>query len=441
MAEFAEMRAGIRELISKLRGFGLTEPLERELRQCADDLDSECVVVVSGEFSRGKSSMLNALVGRPGLFPVGIDVTTAVVTELRWGERESAEVWIGEDKETVTIPAVSGYITEQDNPANVKDVRLVRLTSPLKLIKHGMVLVDTPGIGSLNVEHATAAYAALGTADAVLFVGAADERMSTPELSSLVGAMNRCPIVITVLTKTDKLYDPGPELEVARERIAKASEKDPDEILVTAVSARRMHDAIRSHDEDLLNQSGFPRLEELLTTSLAATWGRMRLNRALDVVSKVFDQVTAPVRNELLALGSDEALAQVHAELDRIRARAAELTGAAAGWTLSARPIPAGRGASPTRWSGNVPPVWWTPWKRPGRACATRASKSPRGRPSRRDCSSPWWWGCRRSRSSSCGCRPRSPTSGIAPGSLSRRSRPRRSAPALAPRWAERSAR
>ncbi len=332
MAEFAEMRAGIRELISKLRGFGLTEPLERELRQCADDLDSECVVVVSGEFSRGKSSMLNALVGRPGLFPVGIDVTTAVVTELRWGERESAEVWIGEDKETVTIPAVSGYITEQDNPANVKDVRLVRLTSPLKLIKHGMVLVDTPGIGSLNVEHATAAYAALGTADAVLFVGAADERMSTPELSSLVGAMNRCPIVITVLTKTDKLYDPGPELEVARERIAKASEKDPDEILVTAVSARRMHDAIRSHDEDLLNQSGFPRLEELLTTSLAATWGRMRLNRALDVVSKVFDQVTAPVRNELLALGSDEALAQVHAELDRIRARAAELTGAAAGW-------------------------------------------------------------------------------------------------------------
>lgn len=334
MAAFAELRAEICILIDRLRGFGLTEPLQRELSQCTDDLMSECVVVVAGEFSRGKSSLLNALVGRPGLFPVGIDVTTAVVTELRWGEGESAEIWLRDAREKTAVSAVADYITEQDNPANVKDVRLVRLTSPLKLIQYGMVLVDTPGIGSLNVEHATAAYAALGKADAVLFVGAADERMSTTELSYLVGAMTRCPIVITVLTKADKLYDPGPEHEVAvaRRRIAKASGKNPDEILVTAVSARRMHEARQTHDRDLIHQSGFPRLEELLTASLAATWGRARLDRALDVVSRGFDKTTAPIQNELLALSSDGALEKVRAELDMTRARAAELAEESASW-------------------------------------------------------------------------------------------------------------
>jgi GTP-binding protein EngB required for normal cell division len=333
-AAFVELRAETCALIEALRAFGLTEPLRRELDQCTDDLMSDCVVVVAGEFSRGKSSMLNALVGRPGLFPVGIDVTTAVVTELRWGERESAEVWLGEATEPVTVPAVADYLTEQDNPSNVKDVRLVRLASPLEFIRYGMALVDTPGIGSLNIEHATAAYAAIGKADAVIFVGAADERMSTTELSYLARAMTRCPLLITVLTKMDKLYDPGPENEVAvaRERIAKASGKHPEEVLVAAVSARRMHEALRTDNRDLMNKSGFPQLEELLRTSLAGTWGRSRLNRALDAVSRALDKTAAPIQNELLALSSDGALTKVRAELDMTRARAAELAEDSAGW-------------------------------------------------------------------------------------------------------------
>lgn len=334
MTAFAELRCDVSGLIDRLRGYGLTERLQRELDQCADQMMSECVVVVAGEFSRGKSSMLNALVRRPGLFPVGIEVTTAVVTELRWGERESAEVWFDETRETAEVPTVAEYITDENNPANVKGVHLVQLTSPQKLLQHGMVLVDTPGIGSLNVEHATAAYAALGKADAVLFVGSADERMSTTELSYLVSAMTRCPLVITVLTKTDMLYDPGPELEVAvaRERIAKASGKNPDEISVIGVSARRMHEAMRAHNQDLMNRSGFPYLEELLMASLVSTWGQTRLNRALDTIGGVLDKTAAPIRNELLALSSDEALEKVRSELAATRARAAELSARSAAW-------------------------------------------------------------------------------------------------------------
>lgn len=334
MTAFAELRAELGDLLVQLRGYGLMEPLRRDLDQCAAELMSECVVVVTGEFSRGKSSMLNALVGRPGLFPVGIDVTTAVVTELRWGERETAEVWLGDTSRPVAMRAVAEFIAESDNPANIKDVRLVRLTSPLEFVRHGMVLVDTPGIGSLNIEHATAAYAALGTADAVVFVGAADERMSTTELSYLAKAMTRCPLVITVLTKTDTLFDPGPELEVAvaRERIAKESGRDPDEVLVVGVSARRMLQAMQSGDEAKIRRSGFVHLKQLLTATIVATWGKTLLNRVLDIVGEILEKAAAPVGNQLLALTSDGALERVCAELATTRARAAELSSQSASW-------------------------------------------------------------------------------------------------------------
>ncbi|MEV5139796.1 dynamin family protein [Streptomyces syringium] len=55
-----------------------------------------CHVVVGGEFKHGKSTLLNALVERPGLFPVDVDVATNVVSTLAWGPRERARVHLGD---------------------------------------------------------------------------------------------------------------------------------------------------------------------------------------------------------------------------------------------------------------------------------------------------------------------------------------------------------
>ncbi|HEX2312862.1 MAG TPA: dynamin family protein, partial [Thermomonospora sp.] len=232
------------------------------------------------------------------------------------------------------VDDITAYLTEEGNPGNAKDVRLVRLTAPIERLRHGLALVDTPGIGSLNVEHATAAYAFLSQADAVLFVGSADERMSAAELAYLRAALDRCPTVITALTKIDKLVDPGPagEVAVARERIARVGGLPPEEVMVVGVSARRKQAALRRGDAALLARSGFPELEELLWRRLTGTLGAARLHAALDLLDEVLAAVAAPSANELAALADERTLDDVRASLEEHRRRAARLASHTAAW-------------------------------------------------------------------------------------------------------------
>jgi Dynamin family len=333
--DFEALLTDVLRLFDEIDDATPTPALHLMLEDGRRELSCPCYVVVCGEFSRGKSNLLNALVERPGLFPAHLAVSTSIVTELRWGETETAEVYHGGGvARRIPIDRVTEYVTEQDNPANAKDVHLVRLTAPLALLGHHLVLIDTPGIGSLNIDHATATYAALGQADAVLFVGAADERMSTAELSYLASAMHRCPVVITVLTKIDNIFEPGPrnEVEVARERIGNISGRPTERIDIVGVSARRKLIALANGDSRGLRESGFPELEGLLWKRLTATWGAAHLERALSTLDDVITTLSAPLINEGIARSSDDALETIRAGLDEARARARELGAESATW-------------------------------------------------------------------------------------------------------------
>jgi Dynamin family len=328
--EFEALRLRVLSLCDEL-GKGVASG---SIQRCRADLQQNFVVVVCGEFSRGKSSLLNALTERPGLFPVGIEVTTSVVTELRWSERESAEVLLDDKTVTISPPSSVDYVTEQGNRANMRGVRLARFTAPVDLLRPGLVLVDTPGIGSLNLEHATATYAYLSLADAVLFVGAADERMSTSELDYLASAMDKCPAVITVLAKADKLYDPGPatEVRVARDRISARIGRPRGEVTVIAVSARRKREALATDDRDLLAQSGFSELEAALWEQLLEHRGKLRLDQALNTLERIVTDKMKPLELEVSALSGREEIAKVQAELEENRQRATELEANSAAW-------------------------------------------------------------------------------------------------------------
>lgn len=345
--EFEALRLRMLSLCDEL-GQGIASgPIQR----CRADLQQDFVVVVCGEFSRGKSSLLNALTERPGLFPVGIEVTTLVITELRWSERESAEIVLDDRTVTISLPSSVDYVTEQGNRANMRGVRLARFTAPVDLLRPGLVLVDTPGIGSLNLEHATATYAYLSLADAVLFVGAADERMSTSELDYLASAMDKCPAVITVLAKADKLYDPGPatEVRVARDRISARTGRPRGKVTVIGVSARRKREALATDDRDRLAQSGFPELEAALWEQLLEHRGRFRLDQALNTLERIVTDKMKPLELELSALSGREEIAKVQAELEANRRRATEFEANSAAWRKHLAKSFAAEAASVTR--------------------------------------------------------------------------------------------
>jgi gas vesicle protein len=297
-------------------------------------------VVVCGEFSRGKSSLLNALVERPGLFPVDVSVTTCAVVTLQWGRRDSATVHFAPANpddprpvrapEAVAVSRVADFVTERANPGNAKNVLKIDMQAPIAGLESGLVLVDTPGIGSINSGHSAATEAFLGRADAILFVASAVEPLSVHELDFLELALAHCGVVVTALTMTDRVVDAGPVIRAARARIAKEAGADPASLVIVPVSSHRKRDALEDHDPGLLAMSGFPELEAALWDGLAVTCGAEQVRAVLAAMYPALEDAAAPVENELAALRGDAD--KVAAQLGEERERARRLRADAHGW-------------------------------------------------------------------------------------------------------------
>src|SRR4051812_28509548 len=105
-------------------------------------------VACLGQFKRGKSTLLNALVGQ-ALLPSGIIPITTAVTVLRWGPTLRVRVRLERDWQDIAVNELAAYVSEEQNPANRKGVSLVEVFVPSPLLAHGMCLVDTPGVGSV----------------------------------------------------------------------------------------------------------------------------------------------------------------------------------------------------------------------------------------------------------------------------------------------------
>ncbi len=164
-------------------------------------------VACVGQFKRGKSTLLNALVGEP-ILPVGVVPVTAVVTVVRHGRRVSARVRMaGGDWQSCPVGELAALVTEEQNPENRKGVVAVEVSAPSELLATGMCLVDTPGIGSVFGGNTEATRAFVPHIDAALIVLGADPPLSGDELVLIVQIARQCRNLIFVMNKVDKLTD------------------------------------------------------------------------------------------------------------------------------------------------------------------------------------------------------------------------------------------
>ncbi len=96
---------------------GNSNMLEYAIEKLADNKFN---LVVMGEFKRGKTSFINALLGE-AVLPMAVVPLTSIITELIYGDIPSAEV-IFEDGQRKTIPleTLDDYVTERENPKQRK---------------------------------------------------------------------------------------------------------------------------------------------------------------------------------------------------------------------------------------------------------------------------------------------------------------------------------
>jgi predicted GTPase len=158
-----------------------------------------------GQFKRGKSSLINALVGQP-ILPTGVTPVTSVVTMVRGGPDTAAEVLFADGRRLqIEAGELGAYVSEAVNPENVKRVAAVEVLVPAPLLADGLCLVDTPGIGSVFAGNTEATRAFLPRVDGALVVLGGDPPISGDELMLMASGGFNIPELIVVLNKADRL--------------------------------------------------------------------------------------------------------------------------------------------------------------------------------------------------------------------------------------------
>jgi hypothetical protein len=164
-------------------------------------------VACVGQFKRGKSTLLNALIGRPVL-PTGVVPVTAVVTVVRHGNALGARVRFADAAwRACAVEALAEYVSEPGNPGNRKGVTGVEVFVPSPLLASGLCLVDTPGVGSVHAAATAATREFVPHVDAALVVLGADPPISGEELSLLRGVARETAEFVFVLNKADRSPD------------------------------------------------------------------------------------------------------------------------------------------------------------------------------------------------------------------------------------------
>ncbi len=275
------------------------ERRERDIRSLLTRLAAgRFQLAVVGQFSRGKTTLMNALLGGPYL-PTGALPTTAVITTIRYGTRARALVRSHASALPVEVPVteVAGFVAEASADRVRMRVTAVEVELPAELLRLGFEFVDTPGVGSANAANTAVTLRYLPQADAVVFVTGFDSALTEAEADFLVRAAGQVGGLFLVVNKRDLVAaSQADEVTWYVQRWAR-QHLDGVQAQVFGLSALdALQSAVRA-DPDGLARSGIEQFRAALVEFLTTEQGRASLR----AIAKAAADITSRERRDLSA--------------------------------------------------------------------------------------------------------------------------------------------
>jgi GTP-binding protein EngB required for normal cell division len=272
------------------------------LQQC-DDLmvklaEDRFTLAVLGQFKRGKSSLMNAIIGRE-LLPVGVLPLTSAITVLRFGPKERLLITRSDVRlvfpEEYSVERLPEFVTEKENPGNRKHVKTACVEMPVPFLRRGLEFVDTPGVGSAIEANTATTLKFLPECDAVLFVTSVDSPFTRVELEFLENIRQHVRKIFFVVNKTDLLAssERSDFLDFVRDTIRK--QMGTEDVKVFPVSARLGLESKLDGDWSVGLESGVNELENALARFLSGEKSSVFLTAIIERALWLYEQETVEI--------------------------------------------------------------------------------------------------------------------------------------------------
>jgi len=328
-------------------GFELCRLQEQETQVLADRLRSRKITIaVIGQFKRGKTTLINSILGSK-LLPVGIVPITAAITRIEYapngeaaavdGETATATVFFTNGlSEQVPVSDLHEYISEQENHDNERGVAEVELLTDAEFLKGGLTLVDTPGVGSVHEQNSKSAMDFARESDGVIFMLSVDSPLNQIEVDFLRKVRRFAGKFYFAVNKIDRVDEDELEeyLEYCRSLIVGIMELDDEEakaLRLLPISARKgtgvseLTELIR---EDLLTRGteimersvGLKLLEILNNTRSQISSYREVLKMAPNVFNRRFKEMSLLLHDQREQIDSLEEGTYLRARLNEEKA-------------------------------------------------------------------------------------------------------------------------
>lgn len=144
----------------------------QKLEELTQDIQNDFfIVVVLGEFKRGKSTFINALIGKD-LLPTDVLPETATINALIYNEKPELQIIMQDG--SIEKGEVERSFLERFSAKNQTEecskIKYIKIGYPFKLLDANVVIVDTPGVSDLNEQRCDVTYNFIPKANAVLFL-------------------------------------------------------------------------------------------------------------------------------------------------------------------------------------------------------------------------------------------------------------------------------
>jgi GTP-binding protein EngB required for normal cell division len=272
LKEYEQRKFHLAEIIRSAQAIDTKDAeLNRDCRELLARLaEDQFNLMVVGRFSRGKSTLMNAILGGDYL-PTGIVPLTSVITTVRYGSRPQVVLHFRDSglNREVPLSQMDEYVTQRGNPGNAKKIAWAEIQLPVEILRRGFFFVDTPGLGSPIIENTLTTERFLPQADAFILVTSYESPISEEEHRILQRIRNSGKPLFVTLNKRDTVTEG--EREQARSFVT-------DQLTATlgrsirefySISARQALAAKVAQDQLSLEESGVLAFEHDLLSFLA----------------------------------------------------------------------------------------------------------------------------------------------------------------------------